>query len=135
MAIDQKYTRKNVYRDFDINFTHSPFSRDLGVKPDVSAINQSINNLVNTYYYERLFQPIVGCNIRALLFEPVDSITRDNLRQAINETLTNYEPRIRVDQILVEDMPDRNAYRIKIQYTILDVNDVAEFDVVLKRLR
>jgi len=135
MARTQTFERKNIYKDFDINFSNSPLTNDVGAKTDVNAINQSLRNLVNTNYYERPFNPRIGCNIRSLLFQPADPITVDDLRQAIQETIGNYEPRVEVLNIFIEDQPDRNAYGIQIQYRIVDLNEVTTLEFLLTRLR
>ena len=69
MATQQTFERKNLFKDFDISFSNNPITGDIGTKSDINAINQSVENLINTNYYERPFNPTFGCNIRGLLFE------------------------------------------------------------------
>ena len=135
MARLQSYERKNIYKDFDISFSVHPLTGDVGSKTDVNAINQSITNLVATNFYERPFNPEIGCNIRALLFQPADPITVQDLRQAISETIGNYEPRVSLISIFIEDRPDMNAYNLQIHYRINNRNETSTLDIVLKRLR
>jgi len=135
MAVNQTFQRTNVYKDFDTSFNLHPLTGDLGTKSDVNSINQSIRNLVNTNFYERPFRPQIGCNIRAILFEPADPITVDDLRQAINETIGNYEPRVSVTSIFIEDLPDRNSYNVQITYRIRNLNEISTLSIVLQRLR
>lgn len=135
MAIQQKFRRKNRYKDFDLSFTKHPLTNDIGVKTDVAAINQSVKNIINTSFYERPFQPTFGSNVRGLLFEPADPITISNLRQVITVALANYEPRIDVLEVNVRDRSDENAYGVQIKYEILDLKEEAEASIVLERLR
>jgi len=135
MAINQTFERTNVYKDFDTSFNFHPLTGDLASKSDVNSINQAIRNLVNTNYYERPFRPQIGCNIRALLFQPADPITVDDLRQAIGETIGNYEPRVTLTSIFIEDLPDRNAYNVLVTYRIRNLNQTATINIVLRRLR
>lgn len=135
MAIQQKFNRKNRYKDFDLSFTKHPLTNDIGVKTDVAAINQSVKNIIFTSYYERPFQPTFGSNLRALLFEPADPITIANLRQVISSALANYEQRINVIEVNVRDDIDNNAYGVQIKYQILDLNEEADANIVLERLR
>lgn len=132
---EQTFERKNIYRDFDLSFTFNPLTGDIGTKTDVNAINQSVQSLINTNFYERPFKPEIGSNIRAILFEPADVITTLDLKQSIVETLTNYEPRITLQDVLVQDKPDRNSYNISIVYRINSSNTIAQYDTILKRLR
>lgn len=131
----QTFDRTNVYKDFDLSFSFNPLTGDLGTKTDVNAINQSVKNLINTNFYERPFKPEMGSNIRAILFEPADVITTLDLKQSITEVITNYEPRVTLQDVIVQDQPDRNAYNISIVYRINGQNSVAQYDTVLKRLR
>lgn len=135
MALQQTYERKNIYKDFDISFNLNPITGDIGTKTDVNAINQSLKNLVNTNLYERPFQPFLGCNIRGLLFELADPITMSDLKTAINETISNYEPRVSIIELRLDDLSDQNAYNIRLVYNILSSNTVNQFETILKRLR
>ena len=135
MATQQTFERKNLFKDFDISFSNNPITGDIGTKSDINAINQSVENLINTNYYERPFNPTFGCNIRGLLFELADPITIEDLRSAIKETLENHEPRISIINLFIEDMQDKNAYHINLQYNIINQNIVNNFNTVLKRLR
>lgn len=135
MATQQTFERKNLFKDFDISFSNNPITGDIGTKSDINAINQSVENLINTNYYERPFNPTFGCNIRGLLFELADPITIEDLRSAIKETLENHEPRISIINLFIEDMQDKNAYHINLQYNIISQNIVNNFNTVLKRLR
>lgn len=133
--VQQTFRNKNVFIDFDLDFNYNPLTKDLAKKKDANAINQSIRNLLNTNYYERPFRPTVGSNIRALLFEPADPITISNLRNMIRQSIENYEPRVTVDYVYVNDRTDYNAYDIKIQYRINISEDPVELSVTLRRLR
>jgi phage baseplate assembly protein W len=135
MSLQQTFQRTNVFRDFDLSFSKHPLTKDVGVKTDVNAINQSIKNLVSTNFYERLFQPTIGCNIRGLLFEQADSITISDIRQAITDTITNHEPRVQLLQVVVEDQSEKNSYLVQIFYSISYRDEPVTFNVILERLR
>lgn len=132
---DQTFQRKEVYKDFDINFTRNPLTNDIAIKKDVNAISQSLRNLVFTNFYERPFHPEIGCNVRSLLFQPADAITIVDLRSAIKETINNYEPRVTIQSVFVEDNSDRNQYFVRIVYTTQIITTPTEFDFILERLR
>lgn len=135
MATQHTFKRSNIFRDIDLSFSRHPLTNDVGVKTDVNAINQSLRSLVATNFYERPFQPEIGCNIRALLFEPADPITIADLRQAITDTITNHEPRVQLLDLVIEDLSDNNAYNVRIVYQINMTQDPVHLDVILERLR
>ena len=135
MAQLQTYERTKIYKDFDLSFTVNPITGDLGTKSDANAIQQSIKTLINTNYFERPFQPTLGCNIRNILFEPVSPVVANDLKTVINDVLVNYEPRIVVKDIEIRDNSDTNSYFITIIYNIRSSKTINTFETVLKRLR
>lgn len=135
MAQSQTFQRKNVFKDFDLSFSKHPLTGDLSTKTDVNAINQSLKSLVATNFYERPFNPETGCNVRGLLFELADDITIADVRQTLTDTITNFEPRVELIDLIVEDLSDSNAYLVKIIYRVSFKQEPVTFDVVLERLR
>lgn len=135
MAQLQTYERTKIYKDFDLSFSVNPITGDLGTKSDTNAIQQSIKTLINTNYFERPFQPTLGCNIRSVLFEPVSPVVANDLKTVINDVLVNYEPRIVVKDIEIRDNSDTNSYFVTIIYNIRSSKTINTFETVLKRLR
>ena len=54
----------------DLDFTRNAVTNDVNVVEDVIAVKRSVRNLVQTNFYERPFNPELGCGVRELLFEP-----------------------------------------------------------------
>jgi len=135
MALQQTYEKSNIFKDFDLSFSVNPITGDLGTKSDVNSIQQSIKTLINTNFFERPFQPTLGCNIRGLLFELSSPVVVNDIKTVINDVLTNYEPRINLIEIKVSDLSDSNAYNISIIYNLKNNKTVNTFETVLKRLR
>ena len=129
------FENKGVYKDFDLSFSNNPLTNDVSIKNDIQAINQSLRSLVLTNYYERPFNPTIGCNIRKILFEPMDQLTMLDLRDAIKYTIENYERRVRLVEVRTQDLPEQNAYHVNVIYEIRATEYQASFDTVLKRLR
>ena len=129
------FENKGVYKDFDLSFSNNPLTNDVSIKNDIQAINQSLRSLVLTNYYERPFNPTIGCNIRKILFEPMDQLTMLDLRDAIKYTIENYERRVRLIEVRTQDLPEQNAYHVNVIYEIRATEYQASFDTVLKRLR
>ena len=123
------------FRDLDLDFTRNAVTNDVNVVEDVIAVKRSVRNLIQTNFYERPFNPTFGSDARALLFEPVDSITIQNMRRVIETAIKNHEPRVNVIKIAIGDLVDANAYNIGITYELLDVNTNNEVNLVLERLR
>tara|TARA_B100001093_G_scaffold57093_1_gene48279 strand:- start:2373 stop:2813 length:441 start_codon:yes stop_codon:yes gene_type:complete len=127
--------RKKSWADLNLKLTLHPIRKDIIPLRDDEAIKNSVKNLVLTNFFERPFQPQVGANLRGLLFEPADAITKYELSDGIKQVLIDYEPRIRVNRVGIEDQSDRNAYRITVHFQIIEMDLNTEVEIVLQRLR
>jgi phage baseplate assembly protein W len=101
---------------------------------DDAAIKNALKNLVLTNFFERPFQPSLGANLRGLLFEPADGVTRLAIKDNI-ESVVKKEPRVKLLNVSVIDLSDRNAYRVTLNYRIRESNREEDVEIVLRRLR
>ncbi|NBP16963.1 hypothetical protein EBU95_21715, partial [bacterium] len=86
-------TLTKIYSDLDFTFTKKPVVGDVALSFDNQAVIRSIRNLLSTKHYERPFDPDIGSNLDALLFENISGITSSSLENEIRTTIENYEPR------------------------------------------
>ena len=135
MAIQETFQRKSKYLDFDLNFTKHPLTNDLVMKKGAAAINQSLKNIVQTAFYERPFNPELGCGVRELLFEPFTPMTKVFLERKIEEVLINYEPRVEVQNIAIDDDQDRNRLVVDIYFYVVGVPGPQVVQTFLQRVR
>lgn len=123
------------FSDLDLNFNIHPIKKDIIRLTNERAVVSSIKNLLLTNYYERPFQPYIGSNIRALLFEPLDNITATNIERAIQQTIENFEPRARLLVVQVVPDPDNNAFGVYMEFKIQNVSDPVSVNFLLERIR
>jgi phage baseplate assembly protein W len=123
------------YRDLDLNFNIHPLKKDINKNLDEMAVINSIKNIVSTNFYEKPFQPDYGSNVRRLLFENLDIITASALERGIEQSITNFEPR--VDLLSVRVFPDveNNGFKVEMQFSILNRSDPVTINFLLERLR
>ena len=95
----------------------------------------SIKNLLQTNFYERPFQPRIGSNVKSLLFELATPQTQFNVKEAIIETIENFEPRCRIIDVLVESDEDRHNLNVYITFQAINAERPATFSLVLDRVR
>jgi len=133
--VQHTFENKNVYKDFDLSFSRNPLTNDIGKKTDANAINQSMKMLLSTSFYERPFRPQVGSNLRRILFEPADPITIQDLRASIESLILNYEPRVQILDIKINDNVENNAYDLTIEYSLVNLVQTQTFKTTLRRLR
>ena len=123
------------YSDLDLNFTIHPVKKDINRWVGERAVINSIKNLILTNHYEKPFNPDVGSNVRALLFENLDIITASTLEREITQTLGTYEPRAKILGITVVPDYDNNAFSVSMQFYITNRNETISIQFQLERTR
>ena len=113
------------FKDLSASFQTNPLSNDLIALKNESAIARSVRNLILTGQGERPFQPVLGTGVSRLLFENMDKLTASAIRSELRTTIENYEPRVEINEIIVEPNPEGNAMDVTLQYFIIGI-DVPE---------
>jgi phage baseplate assembly protein W len=124
-----------VYSDLDLNFSKHPITKDVSLKLNENAIIGSIKNIVLTNFGERRFTPNFGSNILAMMFEPLDDITAYNIRKEIATSISNYEPRVKLDFINVVPNFDRDGFDVTVRFYLLNSVKPITTNLFLQRLR
>ena len=128
-------TIKNRYSDLDLTFTMHPVKKDIVLSVDDQAVIRAVRNLIMTNHYERPFHPEIGSNVRRMLFEPISPLTANHLQREIEDTIKNYEPRVKLQQVVVQVEPDKNYYSAIIKFFINNRTEPTTLNLVLQRLR
>ena len=110
------------FKDISASFQINPLNRDLIELKNANAIARSIRNLIMTVPGERPFNPVLGSQVTSLLFENLDKLTASSIKSEIINTLTNFEPRIRLNEVIVKAQPDNNQFDVQIQYYIIGID-------------
>ena len=135
MATQITVNRVPPYSDIDLDFMKNAKTNQLIIKSGNEAIKRSVRNLMFTNNYDRKFQSYIGSGIRDLLFENYGPLSTVLLKDAIDLTLRNFEPRIRVQDIIVEDDIDNNGFKVTLKYLILNTNEPIITSLFLERIR
>jgi phage baseplate assembly protein W len=128
-------TLNKIYSDIDFTFTKKPVTGDVALSYDTQAVLRSVRNLLSTRYYERPFNPNLGSNVDALLFEMVSPLTAASLETEIRNTIENYEPRARINDIVVSAQPDNNAYSVTLSFYVENATIPTTVTLLLERNR
>jgi phage baseplate assembly protein W len=124
------------FKDLSITFKKHPVTNDLVTVKDKSAVAQSIKGLLLTRKGERPFQPDLGSGLQDLLFEPMDYGTSALIKKEVIETLTKYEPRIIITNLICTPDFDNNGYSVELEYSIRGREDrPVVIDIFLERTR
>ena len=125
-----------TFKDLSVTFKKHPVSDDLVQVKDKAAIFQSITALLMTNKGERPFKPNLGSGIRESLFEPLDYATGGLIRGQVIDCINRYEPRISLDNVIVEPDDLNNGYNVEIFFTIVGRDDAPEaVEFFLERTR
>ena len=126
--------KSRIYQDLDLSFTATD-SNDVGKKLDVNAAKQALRILINTNFYERPFDPGKAANLRGYLFEPMSKMIATSIATTIENVVTSYEPRVKIQSISVIANFDTNAYDVSIEFFVIGIDKPQKLTANLKRLR
>lgn len=87
-------------------------------------IRQSIYLIIMTKPGERVMRPDFGCEIHNFMFENIDYTTLSRMKQAVEEALIQWEPRITDTEVTVIDaVQEQNAVELQIAYRVRSTNN------------
>lgn len=124
---------KHYYSDIDPNFRMDTTNKDILKVVNVSAVQNSIVGIVTTRKGERPFEPEFGSDIHSTLFENMNTFSAYSVEKAIEQAVSNYEPRVRLISVQATPMFDENIFIVTIQYHIItDLNSIYNLKLRLK---
>ncbi len=96
------------------------------------SVREQIQIILSTRPGEQLMRPTYGGGLENLLAEPNTVATRSRIHDLIEESLARWEPRIIVDAIAVDTVPnDPNAVRVEIAYRLKRTQQPARVGLTL----
>jgi len=110
------------FKDLSMTFQVNPLNYDLIALKNETAIARSIRNLVLTYPGERFFNENLGSKVSRSLFENIDDISASVIKDEIENTIENYEPRVELISVDVAPNYENNEFNVTITYRIVGIN-------------
>ena len=110
------------FKDISATFQINPLNRDLIQLKNANAIARSIRNLIMTVPGERPFNPVLGSQVTGLLFESLDKLTASTIKSEIINTIENFEPRVKLNEVIVKANAEDNQFDVQIQYYIIGID-------------
>jgi phage baseplate assembly protein W len=127
--------KRVIYSDFHKNLTVNPISGDLALKVNEESIKESLKNLILTDRGERLFQPNLGSDVRASLFENATPVTLKILEERVRDVINNFEPRVSLIDVDVTSLYDDNRVQVTIYFYVKNREEPLSVDVFIERVR
>ena len=110
-----------TFKDISMSFKVNPLNDDLIAVKNTTAIARSLRNLVLTAPGERFFNENLGSNVNNLLFENMDDVTASSIKDEIENTINNFEPRVKLLRTQVSPNFETLEFDVVITYEIIGV--------------
>ena len=117
------------FKDLSLSFAKNKVTEDLLVKKEDAAVKQAVLNILLTNKGERLYDAQYGSNVRSYLFEPLDFGTAGSIKDEIVRTLKTYEPRVSIQECIVEPNFDSNGFEVRLDFKVLSRADVPRISI------
>ena len=125
-------TQRVVYSDFFTDLDKHPIRSTVLLKTNVDAVKQSLRNLMLTDKGERLFQPNLGGNIRAMLFENITAQTFLTMQEHIKDVIAAHEPRADVIDVYIAQTSQEHEVQITIVFRVVNVQEPVTLELLLE---
>ena len=127
---------KTKFKDVSMSFERNPLNDDLIGLKNTNAIARSLKNIVFTQPGEKFFNPDFGSRVSESLFENVDEVSELAIQDEIQNSIINFEPRVKLLSVRVKANPDLNEMDVTIQYEITGIDiPPQQLDFVLLPVR
>ena len=124
------------FRDISMTFKRHPLNDDLVLLKNEQAISRSVRNIVFTVPGDKFFNEDFGSRVSEVLFENIDNISANLIKQEIKQSITAYEPRVILLSVEVNPEFDNNEFNVKITYKIVGADvPPQELQFVLQQTR
>lgn len=123
-----------IYQDLDLTFGQTA-TKDVAKRLDVNAVKQSLKNLLFIRRGEKPFRPEIGSDLYKILFEPMDFLTVDLMKDVIKDLIKKYEPRVNLQNIEINPQYDTNSYDVILYFYVVGIYEPVTFNLTLQRLR
>ncbi len=114
------------FKDVSMSFKSNPLTNDLIALKNENAIARSVRNIVFTLPGEKFFNENFGSRISKLLFENMDDLTASSIKDEIERSIRNNEPRVRLRSVKTRPNFENNQFDVTITYDIIGADVPAQ---------
>jgi phage baseplate assembly protein W len=123
------------FSDLSITMTAHPVTGNVSVRKNADAVVAALKNLILTNRFERPYNPLFGADIGNRLFENYDLIEQVNIEEDIKTAIRNFEPRVKVSEVVVIAAHDSNTVRINIEFYVVNESQPLTVGLQIERTR
>ena len=127
-SLSQGYLYKDLFLDLTPSvYYNKQLNKQVTLKDvqgsfDEQAIKNSVTNAFLTSPGQKILSPEYGIDLRRYLFEPVTDFNAFQIQDDIMNLLPDMEPRIQVERVIVQPIPDQHEYFITLQINVPSLN-------------
>lgn len=122
-----------IWMDFDITLSKKN-DGDINVMRDEDAVRNSLDNIFRTMRGSRRMVPGFAINIYNYLFEPLDEITALDIGNEIFNSISMWDSRIKILDLLIKPNHDNNSYDISMLYKINNFVNIQDYKNIIYKL-
>jgi len=111
-----------------LSFYAEPF---LIIKEDELILKENITRILLTSPGERVNNPLFGSRLRFFIFD-LAIVMREEVESDIIQSISRWEPRVTVDNVITEEKPVESVFIIKLACTNNDTLEQFTFDQILR---
>jgi phage baseplate assembly protein W len=124
-----------AHSDFGLLFKKHPSTKDIIRKIDVESVKQALTILFMTNKMEKKFNTDFGIGLYGMLFEPMTPLTKMTLFKRIQQQVEFYEPRVVIEDIIVDMNVDGNTIDVKFFFYVVDNPEKQQLSLNFERVR
>lgn len=133
MALIEIKRVNQKFVDLNLSMAKHPVTKDVAKRTNENAVIASIKNILLTRKYDRPFHPELSSQIQDLLFEPLTPATSESLKRVIQYAIENFEPRVELLMLDVNDNPDFTSVIVTAAFRIIGSVEIVNTSFTLKR--
>lgn len=123
------------FSDIKLDLQTLPTSGELAKVTNEDSVKQSLRFLILTAHGEVPYNEKRGSKTKTLLFDPIDPISTDMLRETIKDTCRQ-EGRAKIEDVLVQADPNGMQYHVRIVFSMINITGrLFNLPLILKRVR
>lgn len=121
------------YKDLPLDFTAHPVTGDVRPIKNEVAIKNSLRNLLSTKKGSKPFFPNYGTNLQNHLFNNINAFTKRSIQKEIEEAARFFEPRIMINNVVVDDDKNGSGVQVQVFFTIKNLNSKESLTLTFTR--
>lgn len=122
-------------KDIDLSFTPHPVTGDVSTRKGVSAVMQSLRNIVKTSENDVPFEPDGWGDLGDVLGENAHSLLALDIQNRVTEAIIAKETRIELVEVQATPFTNMHGYNVNIRFYMINV-PVEEFlEIPIERVK